>query len=314
MTLVLTSEWGPYLDVSDARTRLCSFVDRACDPLVGVVWATPDKLYPLRAPGRSSGGLRDWAVFHLGSNPPPPPAPPSGIWSKTKAFVEDALAEEGKAEIARSQSQMALGSAVNDLFKQALTSHRDDGANVALDIICVALSLALIPTGLEVVGIIALIAGTFLLGTDSAAYALELAGDDKGAETLKKATEKWRILATVLTLPDGLVGGWRSLRDISEIRDALALDRTTASAADRLAVRTSNATRASQYQQIAERAHLRSQLRTQQLRAALKLEITPRGAGLGSAGLLVREEWLNNESMLHSFLQRLQVHVSTVRS
>lgn len=116
------------------------------------------------------------------------------------------------------------------------------------------------------------------------------------------------------TLPDGLAGGWRYLREIGEIREALAVDRTMAATAEHLAAHANGAARVSQYQRIAEGAHLRSQLRTEQLRACLKLEITPRGAGLGSAGLLLREEWLNNDSMLHAFLQRLQIHVSAVQS
>ncbi len=254
MSLVLSPEWGPYLDVSDARTRLCSFVDRACDPLVGVVWATPDRIYPLRAPRPNAQGYRESAVFHLGSAPPPPPVPPKDFWNKAKAFIENALAEEGRAEITQGQAQMAMASTMTDVVKRMTSHHRDDGVNLAFDILCVALSIALIPTGLGIVGIVALAGGTFLLSADGAAYACELAGEDEQAEAVKRATEKWRILATILTLPDGLVGGWKALHEIGEVREALALDRATAMTADRLGAHTSNADRATRYKQVAERA------------------------------------------------------------
>ena len=63
---------------------------------------------------------------------------------------------------------------------------------------------------------------------------------------------------------------------------------------------------------IAERANLRAQIRTQQLTASLRLEITPRMGGVGSVGLLVREEVTTDTSMLHTFLSRLRVHAVAV--
>lgn len=83
---------------------------------------------------------------------------------------------------------------------------------------------------------------------------MRVAGEDEQAEAVKRATEKWRILATILTLPDGLVGGWKALHEIGEVREALALDRATAMTADRLGAHTSNADRATRYKQVAERA------------------------------------------------------------
>lgn len=133
---------------------------------------------------------------------------------------------------------------MTDVLKRMMTRHRDDGANVAFDVVCIALSIALIPTGIGIAAGIALAGGIVLLGADGYAYGLELAGDDSASEAFKKQTEKWRILATVMTLPDGLVGGWKALRELSEVREALVLDRTTAATAEQLSARTANAQRA----------------------------------------------------------------------
>lgn len=156
----------------------------------------------MRAPRPNAQGYRESAVFHLGYAPPPPPVPPKGFWNEAKAFIENALAEEGRAEIAQGQAQMAMGSAMTDVLKRMMTRHRDDGANVAFDVVCIALSIALIPTGIGIVAGIALAGGIVLLGADGYAYGLGLAGDDSASEAFKKQTEKWRILATVMTLPE----------------------------------------------------------------------------------------------------------------
>ena len=44
MTASLSPTWGPFSDVGDARTRLSRFVDQACAPSVGVVWAADDTI------------------------------------------------------------------------------------------------------------------------------------------------------------------------------------------------------------------------------------------------------------------------------
>ena len=56
------------------------------------------------------------------------------------------------------------------------------------------------------------------------------------------------------------------------------------------------------------------QLRSEQISAALKLEATGKGGGTGSVALLVREEWNNDESLLHQFLRYLQVHCMAVQA
>jgi uncharacterized membrane protein len=218
----------------------------------------------------------------------------------------------GNAAIAESQANLAAGQAMSQVFSRIFTSHQGDGIGVALDILCIALSVALIPTGLGVLGIAGTIGGAFLLGTDATAYALELGGNDQGAESFKKVTETYRIIATVMTLPDIAYGGAKLVRELVEIRDLRAVDQVTAQAATNMSARTANAARAERLQQIAAKANLRAQIRSEQIAAALKLEATGKAAGAVSVGLLVREEIQADESLLRQFLQYLQIHCSAV--
>ncbi len=137
---------------------------------------------------------------------------------------------------------------------------------------------------------------------------MELADDDDGAEAFKKKTEKLRLIATVMTLPDIAYGGAKMVKELLEIREFRAMDRVTAEAATNMSARTTNAARAERLRQIAERANLRAQIRSEQIAATLKLELSNRTVGAGSAGLLVREEIKSDESLWHQFLQFLQVH------
>lgn len=59
--------------------------------------------------------------------------------------------------------------------------------------------------------------------------------------------------------------------------------------------------------QIVERANLRAQLRGEQLTAMMRLELRPRPAAVAGVGLFVREEILNDESLLHQFMRRSQL-------
>ena len=312
MTITLGNVWGPYVSADDARARLCGFVNRSCGQGVGVVWAAEGKLYPLRAPRRDAGGFGDVVVFEWSRRPPPPRRQPTDFWSRAGRFIEHCMEQQGRAAIMESQANMALGQSINRGLHRMFTSHQDDGVGVALDIVCIALSLALLPTGLGVFGLVGLAGGAFLLGADSYAYALELGGEDESAEAFKKMTEKYRILATVMTLPDMAFGGVKAVRELNEIRELRALDRTTARAAETIGARTSSASRGQRYQQIAERAHLRSQIRTRQVHGSLAHEIAPRVAGVGATGLLIREEVKSDESAFHELTRRLQVHATAV--
>ncbi len=217
--------------------------------------------------------------------------------------------------MAEAQADMAMGQMMNRVVDRMMHTHRDDGVGVALDVLCIALSIALIPTGVGLVTTaagIAALGGIALLGMDGVAYGMELAGDDAGAETVKKNTEVYRIIATVMTLPDLFRGGYVAIRELKEVTQALPMARRTAATAERLSASTVDAHRADRYMQVAERAHLRAQIRVRQIAGSLKHEIAPRGAGGGSFGLLIREEIQNKDSLLQEVMRRLQVHAATV--
>ncbi len=308
---MLTPEWGPYADQNEARTCLARFVDRACGPDTGIVWTANGNLYPFRAPKRDGEGIGAISIFEW-NKPPPPAKPPSGFLAKVRAFIRDALEAQGKAALQESQASLAMSQAMGNVLNRMFTAHKDDGLGVALDVLCIALSVALMPTGLGALGFIGLVGGAFLLGTDGYAYALELGGNDEDADDFKKQTERYRIIATVMTLPDVAYGGMKLVKELVEIKQLRALDRVTAQAATNMSARTTNASRAERLHQIADRANLRAQIRSQQIAAALKLEASGKVAGAGSVGLLVREEIQTDESQLHQFLRYLQVHCTAV--
>ena len=304
---MLSPEWGPYTDINDARERLSRFIDRACGPDTGIVWTANGNLYPLRAPKRDQDGIGAVSIFEW-NKPPPPPSRPSGFWENVKAFINNALEAQGRAAIEQGKANLAMGQAASQVFSRILHTHQDDGAGVVFDVVCIALSIALLPTGLGALGIMGLAGGCILLVADGAAYGQELAGDDAGAEQLKKSTERLRIVATVMTLPDIAYGGAKMVKELLEIRELRAIDRATAQAATSMTTRTTNAARAERLRQIAERANLRAQIRGEQIAAAMRLEMSSKTVGAGSAALLVREEIHNEDSLLQQFFRYLQVH------
>ncbi|MEA1649111.1 hypothetical protein UAJ10_08770 [Nitrospirillum sp. BR 11164] len=321
MAIVLDNDWGPYKNANEASAYLIPYVNRVCGPEVGITWATGGFVYPLRAPIWDGGGFGDNVVFqwnHIPASVPNHP-PPSDFWHRVKAFIDRCMEAEGQAALAESQANLAMAQAVTNMFNSI--AHKDDALAVALDVICVAASIALIPTGLGALGVLAFMGGTFLLGADGAIYGLELAGKDGTANSLRERTETMRIIATVMTLPDIAVGGARALRELKEARELLRADIVTANAAEKLGSRTANMARVDRYAQVAERAHLRSQLRAQQIRAAVTLDIIPRVAGSGSGGLMVREQLSSNEAqgkeadavLVHQVAERLEVHSVAVQ-
>ncbi len=314
MAVTLTPEWGPYDGMNDARMNLCRLVDTVCDPGVGVAWASADNLYPLRAPRRDGLGFGDALVFHWPDAPPPPPKRPVAVWDRVRAAILNAMAAEGNAELASAQAQAAAGQAMAGALTKIFSRHADDGAGVVFDVVCVGMSLALFASGVGVLGGIALLGGLILLSADGTVYGFELAGDDEAAERVRKNTEVVRIIATVATLPDLGWGGVKAIRELREIRELRAIAQATAKTADTFAARASNASRADQYKAIAARAHLRSQIRSEQIRGMVLHELTPRGAGVGSLGLLFKEELGSDESVLHRFLSRLQIHCTAVHT
>lgn len=121
-----------------------------------------------------------------------------------------------------------------------------------------------------------------------------------------------RVVATIMTLPDVGWNGFQTIQESREVQAMRVLDRATAFAATASATRTSNAGRIARLQDVAEKANLRAQLRTEQIRAVLRLDLPDKGAGVGSAVLLVREEYRNDDRALHTLARRLQVHCMAI--
>lgn len=299
--------------MADARDRLCRFVDKACDPSVGVVWTANGAICPLRAPRRDGAGFGDVVVFEWSRVSRATPRPPSDFWSKARKLLDDYFAMQGRTAQFQAASYVSLNQTLDATVHRALTEHRDDAAGVALDVLCVALSLALLPTGLGAFAVVGIVGSSFLLATDTVIYGVEISDNEKGAEWLKNHTLLLRVLATVMTLPDVAYGGLKIINEMREISELRLIDKVTAATATALGSRATSAARVDRYMQIAERAHLRTQIRTQQISAMLKFEITPRVAGVGSAGLLVREQLTENKEALQNIMERIKVHVIGVK-
>ncbi|MDZ5645720.1 hypothetical protein [Nitrospirillum sp. BR 11828] len=313
MTIALDSDWGPYKNANEASAYLIPYINRVCGPDVGITWATGDAIYPLRAPTWDSGGFGDNVVFQWNHIPAafPKHPPPTDFWHKVKAFIDQCMEAQGQAAIAQGQANLAMAQAMANIFNSI--PHKDDAFGVTLDIICFAATIALLPTGLGELGVLAFIGGSFLLAADSTIYGMELAGDEEGANAVRERTEKMRIVATVMTLPDLFKNGWIALKEIREASQLIRADMNTARAAESLGARTTSVARAERYAQVAERAHLRSQLRAQQIRAGVTLDIMPRIAGAGSAVIIGREEIETESSVLHQIAHRLKMHTVAVK-
>ncbi|TWB41090.1 hypothetical protein [Nitrospirillum pindoramense] len=318
MAYGLDSNWGPYRDQQDAASHLSMFVDHACGPAVGISWASNGYLYPLRAPVLDADGFGDVLVFHWSHIPEavPKPAPPTGFWGRAKAFIERCMEAQVQSDLVQTQAQLAMSGNINRVIDRAF-SHNDDTMGIAIDVFCVATSLILIPTGLGMLGLVALGASGYLLYADGRAYGMELQGNEEDAENYKKQTEKYRIIATLLTLPDFAAGLPKVWREISEARAIYKLE-NTARAAENMAARTSNSARAERFANVAERAHARSREISNKIQIAFALEISPRAASTGGWALLFNEHLTNlkeeeKEARLRGISQRLQIHSAAVK-
>lgn len=76
--------------------------------------------------------------------------------------------------------------------------------------------------------------------------------------------------------------------------------------------RTANADRVASYQQIAEHANLRSQIRAEQIAVSMELEMMPRAAAVGGIALMIREEVVEDESWVRTNAKRLLVNLTAV--
>lgn len=308
MAVILNADWGPYSGVAEARQRLTSFVDKNCGSTVGIVWAANGSVYPLRPPLRDGQGIGEIAIFEWSPAPPPPPRAPHGLRENFIAFWNRYAEMQAESQRIQMEGNRALAKTIGAGINRMIHSHQDDAAGLAIDVLCIALAIALLPTGIGVLAGVGLAGGAILLGADGVAYAKEIGGDEEGAEVWKHQTEGLRIVATVMTLPDLAFGGVKAVRELQEIRELRILDRTTAATAQTLAARTATAARAERYAQIAERANLRAQIRSHQIVAAMKLEMTPRIAAVMGTGLLLREEITSSESALRQTMERLRIH------
>lgn len=305
--------WGPYRGPIEASAALHRFVDRACGPAAGIAWTANGMLYPIRGPVRDGHGYGNVVVFEWRNGRGPQlRMPPKGFWQRVEDFIKEALAQQGREQLLVGQSQLAMGRAIGQVFSRAFGTDRPDTANVLFDIVAVALPLAavILTGGVGAAGVIALtglMGGVIVLGADGTAYGMELSGDDAAAERFKHNHELLRLVATAMTLGD-LAKAPMALVEIIDAAELLQKARTTGSVAGRLAAGTANAARAVDFSQIAEKAYLRAQILGKQIRAGWTYEVAPRVAGLGATGLLIREEIVNDESLLNEFVRRFSVH------
>lgn len=316
MAMSFDAVWGPYGDPLQARSCLTGFVDAVCGPGLGVAWASGGAVHPMRAPGRDSSGFGQVVVFEWHDAPPLRRISAEGsLLGRLERTVERALTQIGEARMAQSQAELAMGQAMAQAIGSIRMRHKDDAAGVALDVLCVVLSIGLLTTGVGIIGGAALIGSIILLGTDGVAYGMETAGYDEDAEKFKKATEVFRIAATIMTLPDAAWGGFKIIQELNEVQKLRAASQSTAGIAGTLAERTASAARASQYAQIVERAQRKAQEHSQKLRWLFMHELVPRATVPASVYLLLREELDDeNHSVLATFLQRLTFHIITVHS
>ncbi len=306
----LLPDWGIYAGVNEARTYLSRFTDHAVGPDVGIVWLSQGAMYPLRAPRRDGAGFGDVLVFEFALDLINHLAPRR--WTeRLEDFFIGALSEIGRAQVQQADANMAMIASI----KSMMTEKRMDGLGVMLDAICVMASIGAVMTGVGVISLIAFGAGIVLLSADGAAFGAEIADNDALADIIKKKTEILRVVAMVASLPDLGYGGIKLLKEMGKVRQLKLEDDLSHSAATSRQSRTTNASHAADYAQIAEKARLRSQIRSEQLMGLLKHEMTPRVTVSPSFMLLLREEYGNeNDSATSRFLKSLSFHFVSVHS
>ncbi|MGI4793749.1 MAG: hypothetical protein ACRYG8_06610 [Janthinobacterium lividum] len=306
----LLPDWGIYTGVNDARTFLSRFADHVVGPDVGIVWLSRGAMYPLRAPRRDGTGFGDVLVIDFALDLINHLAPTR--WTeRLESFFTNALSEIGQAQVEQAEANAAMVASIRSM----MTEKRMDGLGVVLDVICVVASIGAVMTGVGVIGLIAFGGGIVLLAADGAAFGAEVADNNALAEIIKKKTEILRVAAMVASLPDLAYGGVKLLKEMGEVRELKLADDLSSSAATSLQKRTMDASRASEYAQIAEKARLRSQIRSEQLMGLWKHEMTPRATVPPALMLLLKEEYgSENDSVTSRFLKSLSFHVISVHS
>lgn len=187
-----------------------SLADSVLDPGTGIAWLNDGTLYALSPPRYDSNGNGLILALQHDTTPAIRKAiAPAGLGQRLENWFMKQMALQGEAQMQQAQAELAAGKAVDDFvttaYHRAVGRDRGDTASMAIDIVCIALSVVLIATGgAEVLGVIALAGGVAMLLMDGTAYVQELAGDDEMAERTKDATFDFRLLAMVAALPDAI--------------------------------------------------------------------------------------------------------------
>ena len=322
--MTTTAQWGPFSGPADAAKRLGAFVDAHLGPEVGIAWAALGGVTPLRRPHFDAAGAGVAVAVQWCAAPPPPPRP-QGVWQNLKALATAAVEFSGENRLAELKSAMMQGAQVKAALDRAFApEHRSDALGVGLDVLAVAVTLAVGLTGVGAVAEIAFWGGVALLAMDGTAYSMEVAGYDDVADETKKVTEPLRIVATIATLPDALWGGYKIIKELPEIRILKAGSLRTAARAQADATRVAGSVtkeaealrlaRAQKYAAIGERANQRAAAYGAKLRSRWALEISPRATLTpASVYLLVDDEiHTKDPGVVAAFLRQYMFHVTAV--
>ena len=328
--------WGIYDNAADAAACVGSFADSVLDPGTGIAWLNNGTLYALRPPrfdGNGNGLIL--TLQHDTTAAVRKAIAPAGLGQRLKNWFMKQMALQGQAEMQQAQAELAAGKAVDGFvtaaYRRAVGKDRSDTEGMAIDIVCVALSVVLIATGgAEVLGVIALAGGVAMLLMDGTAYVQELAGDDEMAERTKDATFDYRLLAMVAALPDAVWNVGKVLAEGSKmISEAARIDTVVSRAAGdaaRSGAAAGRATetleanraaaRAKRYAEIGEKARTRAAAARLRLRLYLTEQAASRVLIPPSMLLLAKElredDAQDRRQALNGMLQHMSFHVSSV--
>jgi hypothetical protein len=230
-----TIDWTPYHSRQEAQLHLFTFADNArLEDNTGIVWSCPDASIMLRKPTRDADGFAYSLVVQWYPVTPPPPPPPAGAWKKIANFFTEAMELEGQAELQQAEAQRAYGQAVVQTMSEWF-SNKDNAhtAGLVIDIIgLLAFACLFIPGVGEVEMAAAVSAGNVTAGLAGAGAMmgawvdgryLWLSYNGNGEAQKKQAakdfendpyTQSMSVAAALLALPDFIVGGIATVRDL----------------------------------------------------------------------------------------------------
>ena len=323
--MTTTPAWGPFRGPYDAAQRLTGFANMHVGQDVGVCWASSGGLVPIRRPSYDSNGYGTVLIVQFDDTSPVHPGAPLSLLGSVSRAFHDAMERYGEAELLNAQVALAQGQMINSTLSRAFSrKYRSDGIGVALDILAVGLTIAVMGTGVGPLAGLAFYGGCALLTMDGIAYAAEIAGYDDGAEKFKGWTEIPRIIATAAALPDAAWGGFKVVREMVAVRSLRAASLVTAGKAEAQAARVARGASglaeaervsyARRYAEIGERARVRAAGKTEKLRSMWVHEVTPRATVPGSVYLLVDDELKpDNKNLVARYLRQYAFHVTAVK-